>query len=287
MGQIIDGKQLAQKIRDEVGKETAQLKAETGIVPGLAAVLAGEDPASKLYVNMKVKACEEAGIYSETRLLSEEISQQDLVKVIRELNQNEKIHGILVQLPLPDHINPGEILETVAPAKDVDGFHSINLGRLLAAKDIEDISSPVPATPAGILQLINSTKVKIQGKRATVIGRSIIVGKPTALLLLARHATVTLCHSRTQNLADRCREADLLVAAVGQPKLVTGEMVKPGAVVIDVGVHRTEEGLVGDVDFESARPVAGYITPVPGGVGPMTIAMLLRNTLKAAQDSVR
>lgn len=280
--QIIDGKSIAQGIREELRGEVARLK-EQGIVPGLAAVLVGENPASKIYVNMKAKACDEVGLYSEKHHLPEETTQEELLELVQRLNEDERIHGILIQLPLPSHLDQDVVLEAVSPRKDVDGFHSVNLGRLLAAKDFAEIPRFVPCTPAGIIKLIDSTGVEIKGKEAVVVGRSVIVGKPAALLLLARHATVTICHSRTRDLKERCREADILVAAVGVPKLIKAEMVKPGAVVIDVGVNRTEEGLVGDVDFDQAKEVAGFITPVPGGVGPMTITMLLQNTVKAAK----
>jgi methylenetetrahydrofolate dehydrogenase (NADP+)/methenyltetrahydrofolate cyclohydrolase len=285
MAQIIDGKTVGQKIREELKEEVAKLK-EKGVTPGLAAVLVGDDPASQLYVNMKGKACEEVGIYSEKHHLPKETTQEKLIELIKDLNKNEKIHGILVQLPLPGHLNDKEVLEVIDPEKDVDGFHPTNLGRLMIAKTVDELPTFLPCTPAGILKLIDTTGIEIQGKKAVVVGRSVIVGKPTAFLLLARHATVTICHSRTKDLKERCRDADILVAAVGVPQLIRGDMIKPGAVVIDVGVNRTEKGLVGDVNFEEAKEVASYITPVPGGVGPMTIAMLLTNTVKSAKTKV-
>jgi len=279
---IIDGKRVAAELRQQLKEEAAAL-AERGITPGLATVLVGEDPASQVYVRMKEKACAEIGIMSRGVRPSADIPQKDLIEQIEELNRDPAIHGILVQLPLPRHLDAPEVLQHVSPAKDVDGFHPLNLGRLLSAKYWEELPRFVPCTPAGIIHLIDSTGQEIEGKNAVVVGRSIIVGKPVAMLLLARQATVTVCHSRTSNLGAVTREADILVVAAGVPRLIKGEMIKEGAVVIDVGVNRLEEGLVGDVDFESAKDVAGFITPVPGGVGPMTITMLLANTVKAAK----
>ncbi|NPV53841.1 MAG: bifunctional methylenetetrahydrofolate dehydrogenase/methenyltetrahydrofolate cyclohydrolase FolD [Firmicutes bacterium] len=275
---IIDGKAVAREIQERLAEEVAQLKSERGITPGLAVVLVGNDPASRVYVNNKKKMCEKLGIYSEEHLLDEATSQDALLGLIRDLNSNPRIHGILVQLPLPEHLDEKAVLEAITPEKDVDGFHPVNVGRLMVGEPCF-----VPCTPAGIIELIKHTGVQIKGKRAVVIGRSNIVGKPVALLLLAEHATVTICHSRTVDLPGAAREADILVVAVGKPKLVNKEFIKPGAVVIDVGVNRIETGLVGDVDFDSASEVAGYITPVPGGVGPMTIIMLMRNTIEAAR----
>lgn len=287
MATLIDGKQVAQQIRDGLKAEVARLQKEKGITPGLAAVLVGENPASKVYVNMKAKACEEAGIYSEKIHLPAETPQERLIELVRSLNQNKKIHGILIQLPLPPPLDEHTVLQEVDPHKDVDGFHPVNLGKLLSAKFWNELPPFVPCTPAGCIKLIESTGTEIEGKNAVVVGRSVIVGKPAAMLLLAKQATVTVAHSRTKNLKDVCRQADILVVAVGKARLVTAGMIKPGAVVIDVGVNRMSDGkLVGDVDFEAAQAVAGFITPVPGGVGPMTIAMLLSNTVASAKRAV-
>jgi methylenetetrahydrofolate dehydrogenase (NADP+)/methenyltetrahydrofolate cyclohydrolase len=280
---IIDGKKIAAELRQKLREETATL-AERGITPGLATVLVGEDPASQVYVRMKEKACAEIGIMSRGIRPPADIPQEELIAQIEELNRDSAIHGILVQLPLPKHLDTQEVLQHVSPAKDVDGFHPLNLGKLLSAKYWEELPRFVPCTPAGVIHLIDSTGTEIEGKNAVVVGRSIIVGKPVAMLLLARQATVTVCHSRTRDLGAVTREADILVVAAGVPRLIKGDIIKPGAVVIDVGVNRLEEGLVGDVDFESAKQVAGYLTPVPGGVGPMTITMLLANTVKAARE---
>jgi len=284
MAEIIDGKRIAQEIRENLKAEVKKLQEEHGITPGLAAVLVGEDPASKVYVNMKAKACGEAGIYSRKLELPADISQDELIKLIKGLNEDPKIHGILVQLPLPKGLNDREVLEAVDPNKDVDGFHPVNLGKLLIAKYWEELPPFVPCTPAGIIRLIESTGEEIEGKNAVVVGRSVIVGKPVAMLLLAKQATVATCHSRTRDLKAVTRTADILVVAVGKPRLIGAEHIKPGAIVIDVGVNRMPDGkLVGDVDFEAAKEVASYITPVPGGVGPMTIAMLLTNTVESAK----
>ncbi len=273
---IIDGKKIAAAVREEVRREVAALRERTGRVPGLAAVLVGDDPASATYVRSKRKACEEAGIASWLHALPADTPQADLVRLVLELNRDPAVHGILVQLPLPKPLDERTILEAVDPAKDVDGLTFASIGRL-----VENQALLPPCTPAGILELLDREGIAIQGRDAVVVGRSEIVGKPVGMLLLHRHATVTICHSRTSDLAGQCRRADILVAAVGRAKLITGEMVKPGAAVIDVGMNRVDGKLVGDVDFESARERAGYITPVPGGVGPMTIAFLLRNTLRA------
>jgi len=284
MGVIIDGKRIAQQIREELKTEVTQLKQQWGITPGLAAVLVGDNPASKVYVNMKAKACDEIGIFSEKIVLPQNTSQNNLTSIIHELNQDERVHGILIQLPLPAPLDEHAVLHEVNPQKDVDGFHPVNLGKLLSAKLWHELPPFVPCTPAGVIKLIESTGVGIEGKNAVVVGRSVIVGKPVAMLLLAKQATVTIAHSHTSNLKELCRQADILVVATGRPKLVTSDFVKSGAVVIDVGVNRMADGkLVGDVDFEAAREVAGFITPVPGGVGPMTIAMLLKNTVEAAK----
>jgi methylenetetrahydrofolate dehydrogenase (NADP+)/methenyltetrahydrofolate cyclohydrolase len=275
---ILDGKALAAQVRAEVKEQVARL-AERGTRPGLAVILAGENPASRVYVRNKTRACEETGIHSVQVDYPASVSQAELVSRIAALNADPAIHGILVQLPLPSHIDRDAVQAAVSPAKDVDGFHPLNLGALLAG-----MPRFVPGTPAGIMRLLEHAGVPIEGRRAVVLGRSAIVGKPLALLLLQRNATVTLCHSRTQGLEEETRRADILVAAMGRAKLVGAGMVKPGACVIDVGINRLADGtLSGDVDFAAAKEVAGLITPVPGGVGPMTIAMLLANCLKAAQ----
>jgi methylenetetrahydrofolate dehydrogenase (NADP+)/methenyltetrahydrofolate cyclohydrolase len=280
MAQIIDGKEVSQHIRKEVADEVLRLKEERGITPGLAAVLVGDNPASQIYVRNKRKACEEAGIYSEEYRLAEETTEGELLSLIMRLNEDKRIHGILVQLPLPKQINETKILRSVSPLKDIDGFHPENVGFL-----VEGNPRFIPCTPHGIIKLLDYYKIEIQGKEAVVVGRSNIVGKPVSLLLLHRHATVTICHSRTRPLEEVTRRADILVAAMGRAKFITGNMVKEGVAVIDVGINRLEDGkLVGDVDFESVREKASYITPVPGGVGPMTIAMLLWNTLSSARD---
>ena len=283
---MIDGRAVARGVRRKVAEAARRLRAETGVVPGLAAVLVGDDPASATYVRMKSQACEEVGLHSKTVRRSASISEPELLGLIGELNADPTVHGILVQLPLPPQIDTRRVLIAVDPSKDVDGFHPVNVGRLVAG-DLE--SGFVPATPAGIMRLVAETGIQQKGAEAVVIGRSDIVGKPTALLLLHAHATVTICHSRTVDLPAHARRADLLVAAVGRAGVVTKEMVKPGAAVIDVGMNRVDDPasergyrLVGDVD-PSVVEVAGWLTPVPGGVGPMTIAMLLDNTLKAAR----
>ncbi|MGD0266973.1 MAG: bifunctional methylenetetrahydrofolate dehydrogenase/methenyltetrahydrofolate cyclohydrolase FolD [Candidatus Methylomirabilota bacterium] len=278
---IIDGKKIAAEVRAEVRLRVLQLKEATGRVPGLAAVLVGDNPASASYVRSKTKACQEAGIFSRQLTLPGDIPQADLLAIIRELNDDPVIHGILIQLPLPAHLDERTVLEAVDPGKDVDGFTFANIGRL-----VENQPRFVPCTPAGIMELLDREGVEVKGKHAVVVGRSEIVGKPVAFLLLHRHATVSICHSRTADLGAETRRADILVAAVGRPRLITGAMVKPGAVVIDVGINRIEGKLVGDVDFDSAVPVASAITPVPGGVGPMTVAMLLKNTLQAFEQSL-
>ncbi len=280
MSKLIDGKQIAKEIRVELKKEVDALKEKTGKVPGLAVVLVGEDPASATYVRMKGKACEEAGFLSRTHRLSENTTQKELLDLVKQLNDDDEIHGILVQLPLPDGLDEQEVLYTIDPEKDVDGFHPFNVGRLMTGDP-----SFVPCTPRGVIELLDRSGVEIKGKRAVVIGRSNIVGKPVALLLLQKHATVTICHSRTQDLPGVVREADIVVAAVGRPEMVKGDWIKEGAIVIDVGVNRVgEKKLVGDVAFDEAKEVASLITPVPGGVGPMTIAMLLQNTLESFKN---
>ncbi|MCR4424788.1 MAG: bifunctional methylenetetrahydrofolate dehydrogenase/methenyltetrahydrofolate cyclohydrolase FolD [Firmicutes bacterium] len=275
---IIDGKAVAASIRQSVHEEVEAYQAAHGRVPGLAVVIVGNNPASRVYVNSKKKACAEVGIYSEEHALPEKATQEELMGLVRALNEDPAIDGILVQLPLPDHLDEDQVIETITPGKDVDGFHPVSVGNLVIGKP-----GLRPCTPAGIMELIHRTGIEVRGKRAVVVGRSNIVGKPVSLMLLAEHATVTICHSRTQDLPAVCREGDILVAAVGRPEMIKGDWVKPGAVVIDVGVNRLEDKrLVGDVDFAQASEVAGYITPVPGGVGPMTIAMLMKNTLEAA-----
>lgn len=277
--QLLDGKALAQQIRERIAKDTAELVAKTGVRPGLAAILVGDDPASKLYVRNKQKACDAAGIYVDENRLPASTTQAELLALIEKVNADPKVHGILVQLPLPKHIDSRVILEAVSPLKDADGFHPHNIGRL-----VEGMPLFTPCTPKGIIKMIESTGIPIEGARAVVVGRSNIVGKPAALLLLHRNATVTVCHSKTRDLPGVCREADILVVAIGKAKFVTADMVKPGAVVIDVGVNRLDDGtFVGDVDFEPVRQKAGWLSPVPGGVGPMTIAMLLDNTLDSAK----
>ncbi|HWU38553.1 MAG TPA: bifunctional methylenetetrahydrofolate dehydrogenase/methenyltetrahydrofolate cyclohydrolase FolD [Candidatus Acidoferrum sp.] len=278
---IIDGKKIAAAVREEVRLRVLQLKEVTGRVPGLAAVLVGDNPASVSYVRSKTKACQEAGIFSRQITPPAGIPQGDLHGIIRELNADPAIHGILVQLPLPSHLDERAALEAVGPDKDVDGFTFESIGRL-----VENQPRFIPCTPAGILELLDREGISVPGKHAVVVGRSEIVGKPVTFLLLHRHATVTICHSRTKDLAAETCRADILVAAVGRPRLITGTMLKPGAVVIDVGINRVEGKLVGDVDFDSVASVASAITPVPGGVGPMTVAMLLKNTLQSFERSV-
>ena len=275
---ILDGKALAASVRADV-KQSVERLATRGVRPGLAVILAGEDPASRVYVRNKVRACEETGVRSFLYEYPASVGESELLERVASLNSDPAVHGILVQLPLPKHLDGARILHAVSPSKDVDGFHEANLGALLAG-------TPrfVACTPAGVLRLMDHAGVELAGRRAVVIGRSTIVGKPLALLLLQRDATVTICHSRTRDMASVCREADVLVAAVGRAKLVGAAMVKPGACVIDVGVNRLADGsLAGDVDFDAVKDVAGFITPVPGGVGPMTIAMLLENCLHAAE----
>jgi methylenetetrahydrofolate dehydrogenase (NADP+)/methenyltetrahydrofolate cyclohydrolase len=278
---IIDGKALAKEKRAEIAKQVEALK-EKGVTPGLAVVLVGEDPASQIYVRNKHKACEEVGIYSRKITLPEETTEEELLKIIDELNNDPEIDGILVQLPLPKHIDPDKVILSISPDKDVDGFHPVNAGRLLTGQD-----GFFPCTPLAVMELIKSAGVDVSGKEAVVVGRSNIVGKPVSMLLLRENATVTICHSRTKNLADVCRRADILVAAVGRPEMITADYVKEGAVVIDVGINRVgEKKVVGDVALNEVKDKVAQITPVPGGVGPMTITMLLYNTLLSAQKRV-
>jgi methylenetetrahydrofolate dehydrogenase (NADP+)/methenyltetrahydrofolate cyclohydrolase len=276
---IIDGKALAQQVREGLAKESAAVLAKTGMKPGLATILVGDDPASHLYVKSKQKACDAAGIYIDDSKLPANTSQADLLTLISQKNADPKIHGILVQLPLPKHIDSKVVLDAVSAQKDADGFHPYNFGRLVEGSPIFEA-----CTPKGVIKMIESTGLSIEGKRAVVLGRSNIVGKPLALMLLHRHATVTICHSKTKDLPAVCREAELLLVAIGKAKFVTADMVREGAVVIDVGTNRLSDGkVVGDVDFESVSQKAGWISPVPGGVGPMTIAMLLDNTVESAK----
>ncbi|HOV48630.1 MAG TPA: bifunctional methylenetetrahydrofolate dehydrogenase/methenyltetrahydrofolate cyclohydrolase FolD [Anaerolineae bacterium] len=284
---MIDGTAIAASIQAELTAEVAELKEKHGIVPGLATVLVGDNPASQTYVKMKRKRCAEVGIYSVGRELPADAPQEQVEALVRELNADPAIHGILVQLPLPGHLDEEAVLNTISLHKDVDGFHPVNIGRL-AMKGREALFAP--CTPAGCIELLDRIGVEIRGKEAVVLGRSNIVGLPVSMLLLKRDATVTICHSRSRDLPAICRRADILVAAVGRAEMVRAEWVKPGAVVIDVGINRVEDPtakrgyrLVGDVAFEEVQEVAGWITPVPGGVGPMTIAMLLQNTVKGAK----
>lgn len=275
---IISGKQVSDEIRIDIAQQVKQL-AERGVKPGLAVVLVGEDPASQVYVRNKEKSCIELGFHSEVHRLAASTSQEELLTLVADLNSRDNIDGILVQLPLPKHIEEKAVIDAIAVEKDVDGFHPVNVGNLVIGDD-----SLLPCTPAGVIELIKRTGTGLSGKHAVVIGRSNIVGKPVSLLLQRENATVTMCHSRTANMAELSRQADILVVAIGRANFIDGSYVKPGAVVIDVGMNRLDNGkLAGDVDYESAKEVAGYITPVPGGVGPMTITMLMSNTLIAAK----
>ncbi len=273
---LIKGDEVAESVRTEIVKELGRIYDETGLVPGLAVVLVGQNPASLSYVINKEKQSKKLGFYSEVRRLPEDISQDDLLEVIEELNEDEKIHGFMVQLPLPEHLDERAILTAIDPEKDIDGTHPINMGKLFS-----DEKGFIACTAHSILHMIEHTKQPVYGKSAVLIGRSNIVGKPLALILLRRNASVTLCHSKTVGLADICREADILVAAAGSTGLVKGDWVKPGAIVIDVGVTQVGDRLVGDVDFDQAKEVASWISPVPGGVGPITITMLMWNALEA------
>lgn len=278
MAKIISGKEVSAQVKEQVKIENEKLKS-LGIETGLAVVIVGDDPASRVYVNNKKKACETVGFKSYEYALPTETTEQQLLELISVLNQDEKVNGILVQLPLPKHINETNIINAISPNKDVDAFHPINVGKIM----VGDYAF-LPCTPAGVMELIKSTGVSISGKRCVVIGRSNIVGKPMAMLLLHNNGTVTICHSKTENLPEICSQADILVASVGKPNFVTADMVKDGAIVIDVGINRLQNGkLCGDVDFSQVEPKASYITPVPGGVGPMTIAMLMKNTLTASK----
>ena len=277
MAIILDGKATAAQIRSEVAAKTAALK-EKGITPGLAVILVGDDPASRIYVNNKKKACAEVGFYSEEIALPATTTQEELLSVVDELNHRTDIHGILCQLPLPKPLDDKAVIAAISPEKDVDAFHAVNVGRIMLGE-----YRFLPCTPAGVMGLLHRAGISPAGKTCVVVGRSNIVGKPMAMLLLHENGTVTVCHSRTPDLAAVCRQADILVAAVGRARLITADMIKPGAVVVDVGMNRDENGkLCGDVDYDNVEPLASYITPVPGGVGPMTIAMLMQNTLTAA-----
>jgi methylenetetrahydrofolate dehydrogenase (NADP+)/methenyltetrahydrofolate cyclohydrolase len=279
MANLINGKAVSAAVREAVKKETEELLDNHGIHPGLAVILVGNDPASQVYVRNKQRACEEVGFHPFEYRMNENTTQEQLLDLIGVLNKDNKVNGILVQLPLPEHIDEQAIIHAISPLKDVDAFHPVNVGKIM----IGDYDF-LPCTPAGIMELIASTGVDITGKQCVVVGRSNIVGKPMAMLLLQKNGTVTICHSRTKNLKEICAGADILVVAIGKPNFITADMVKEGAVVIDVGINRMEDGkLCGDVDFAAVEPKAGYITPVPGGVGPMTIAMLMRNTLHAAK----
>lgn len=279
MAQIISGKDVSVRVKADVAAETAQLGDEKGLKVGLAVVIVGNDPASRVYVNNKKKACEEVGFKSFEYALDESTTEEQLLDLIDVLNRDSRVNGILVQLPLPKHINETAVINAISPERDVDAFHPVNVGKIMIGE-----YSFLPCTPAGVMELIASTGTEISGKSCVVIGRSNIVGKPMAMLLLHKSGTVTICHSKTRNLKEICLGADILVVAVGKANFVTGDMIKEGAVVIDVGMNRLENGkLCGDVEFESAEKKASYITPVPGGVGPMTISMLMRNTLTAAK----
>lgn len=279
MAIIIDGKKTSADIKAEIATETAEFKLKTGVTPGLAVIIVGKDPASEVYVRNKCRACEAVGFYSEKYELDENTEEGELIALVERLNKDDNIHGILVQLPLPKHIDVEKVLLAISPAKDVDAFHPYNTGKIMQGK-----YDFLPCTPAGVMELLKRYEVEIKGKNCTVIGRSDIVGKPMAMLLLQADGTVTVCHSRTKDLASACRGADILVSAVGRADFVTADMVKDGAVVIDVGINRRADGtLCGDVKYDEVAEKASAITPVPGGVGPMTIAMLMRNTLTAAQ----
>lgn len=279
---VISGKELADKIRADLKVRVNQFIAEKQVVPHLVVILVGDNPASVSYVRGKQKGCEQTDMKSTLIKLPEDISENELIQEIEKLNQDDSVHGILVQLPLPKHISENKIINTISVKKDVDGFSPINVGKMLLNEECF-----LPCTPAGIIRMIKEANIDINGKHAVVIGRSNIVGKPVSQLLLRENATVTICHSRTKDLKSYTKEADILVAAIGKPRFVTADMIKPGAIVIDVGVNRVVDKLCGDVDYDNALSVAGYITPVPGGVGPMTITMLLENTLEAAKRLVK
>ncbi len=283
MATIIDGKVTSCAVRERIKGEVADFKNKYGVTPGLAVVIVGENPASQVYVRNKHKACNEVGMYSEVHELPYETTETELLQIIDRLNNDKKINGILVQLPLPEHLDEEKVILSIRPEKDVDAFHPVNVGRIMIGN-----FSFLPCTPAGVMELLKHYNIDIAGKHCVIIGRSNIVGKPQAMLMLKANATVTICHSRTKNLADITKQADILIAAVGKANFVTADMVKDDAVIIDVGINRLENGkLCGDVDFQSVEPVASFITPVPGGVGPMTITMLLQNTLTAAKEQIK
>lgn len=282
MAKIIDGKRIAAEVRLDIAARTVAFREKNGFVPGLAVVIVGEDPASKIYVRNKKRACEEVGFYSEVHEMPENTSMEELLGKIEALKNNPAVHGILVQLPLPKHLDEKAVVAAIPPEKDVDAFHLVNVGRIMLG-DYHFL----PCTPAGVMKLLEYEKIDVAGKECVVVGRSNIVGKPMAMLLLHANGTVTICHSRTKNLAEVTRRAEILVVAVGKADFITGDMVRKGAVVIDVGMNRREDGtLTGDVQFDSVAPIASAITPAPGGVGPMTIAMLLENTLTAAKQTL-
>jgi methylenetetrahydrofolate dehydrogenase (NADP+)/methenyltetrahydrofolate cyclohydrolase len=277
----MEGKPIAQQIRSQIKKEVQLLKEEVGLTPGLAVIIVGADPASQIYVSSKHKACQELEMYSEVIELPQETSQEELMAQVEALNRRSEIHGILVQLPLPDHLDEGAVLEAINPEKDVDGFHPMNTGRLFSGQP-----TLYPCTAYGIIKILELYEIPIKGRHAVIVGRSNIVGKPTAIMLMDRHATITICHSRTKDLGEITRQADILITAIGKPNLITGDMVKEGVVVVDAGINRTEgKKIYGDVDFLSVSPKASAITPVPGGVGVLTITMLLYNTLMCAQKA--
>lgn len=289
---LIDGKKISQEIREELAEEVKGLQQKHNITPGLSVVLVGENPASQVYVRMKNKACNKAGIYSEQHTLDKSISEVELIELVKKLNNDNKIHGILVQLPLPDHINENRVINAISPEKDVDGFHPVSMGRLLIGE-----KGFLPCTPYGIQKILIKSGVEISGAHVVVVGRSNIVGKPIANILLQKkegaNATVTVCHSRTKNMAEITKQADILIAAIGRPEMITADMIKEGAVVIDVGINRVDDAsrergyrIVGDVKFDEVSEKCSAITPVPGGVGPMTIAMLLYNTVQSAKNTI-
>ena len=283
MAELIDGKLVSAKIREKIACDVANFKKETGVTPGLAVIIVGENPASIVYVRNKHKACVEAGMNSIEVKMPESTTEEELLSKICELNHDPAVHGILVQLPLPKHIDETNVLNSILPAKDVDAFHPVNVGKIMIGN-----YNLLPCTPAGVMDLLDYYGVELSGKRAVVIGRSNIVGKPMALLLLERNATVTVCHSRTADISEYTKSADVIVVAVGRPRFLKADMVKPGAVVVDVGINRLDDGkLCGDADFDNLLDVASLITPVPGGVGPMTITTLLKNTLSAAKEQIK
>lgn len=282
---LIDGKLVSQEIRKEVKELAAKLKEDRGITPGLAFILVGNNPASEVYVRNKAKTCDALGFYSVTEKMAEDVPQQAVIDKVEEFNNDERVHGILVQMPLPKHMNEHEVIEAIDPQKDVDALHPFNIGLYSGTKSWDEIVDKhllLPCTPYGMMILLEKYGIEVSGKKAVVVGRSNLGGKPTAMLLLSKNATVTMAHSRTQDLKEVCREADILVAVIGKANFIKKDFIKPGAAVLDVGINRTDTGLVGDVDFEAAKEVAGWITPVPGGVGAMTISMLMKNTYMAA-----